>query len=64
MNSKYKNVNKFSNESLHSLLNHESCNSSSVSNFVCTPNLIFNNTSTELPNYSKKIYLNLDNSRT
>lgn len=34
MNSQYKTANKFSNESLHSLLDHESHISQSGSNFV------------------------------
>jgi len=45
MNSKYKIVKKFSDESLHSLLIHESHNSPSGSNFVCAMTLIFKNTS-------------------
>lgn len=45
MNSKYKIVKKCSDESLHSLLIHESHNSPSSSNFVCATTLIFKNAS-------------------
>lgn len=40
MNTKCKIVNKYSNESLHSLLDHELHNSPSGSNFVCVKHFL------------------------